>query len=128
MNQLDLFAHVANAYVKAENSTLTNESLYRAVAGSAGIGAVEMNSKKPIGKSGVERSPLKRAVRWYQQDLRAMGVIEKVPDSRGVWLLTGEGGHQLAFCGFLMFFLSSWKRVIDAAGFGTALFGVVIVS
>lgn len=95
MNQLDLFAHVANAYVNAENSTLTNESLYRVVAGSAGIDDGEMNATRPIGKTGVERSPIKRTVRWYQQDLRAMGIIEKVPDARGVWRLTEEGGRKL---------------------------------
>lgn len=95
MNQLDLFSHVAGAYASSSDGELTNEALYRVVADRAGIDIGDMNSTVPIGKAGTQRSPIKRAVRWYQQDLRAMGVIEKVPDARGVWRLTEDAGRKL---------------------------------
>lgn len=95
MNQLDLFTHIAGAYASSCDGQLTNTSLYQAVAERAGISESEMVLTVPIGKAAAKRSPIKRAIRWYQQDLRAMGVIEKVPDARGVWRLTEEAGRKL---------------------------------
>lgn len=95
MNQLDLFTHIAGAYASAQEGELTNQSLYRAVADRAGLTLKEMDATVPIGKAGTKRSPIKRAIRWFQQDLRAMKVIEKVPDARGVWRLTEEAGRKL---------------------------------
>lgn len=95
MHQLDLFTHISGAYASADEGTLTNESLYRAVADRTGMNMDTMNSTMPIGKAGAQRSIIKRAIRWYQQDLRAMGVIEKVPEARGIWRLTEEAGRKL---------------------------------
>lgn len=117
MNQLDLFSHIAGAYASASDGELTNDALYRAVAGRAGIDIDAMNATVPIGKAGTQRSPIKRAVRWYQQDLRAMGVIEKVPDARGVWRLTEEAGRKLKRS------QSSVKMVAFSMKLGVAIWG-----
>lgn len=95
MAQLDLFDHITASYANASGGCLTNDELYKEVAERAGISRKDLDARQPIGKAGTMRSPLKRAIRWYQQDLRAMGVIEKVEDARGVWQLTEAAGRKL---------------------------------
>lgn len=58
-DQLDLFEHVLKSYVH-EPGSMSNESLYRKIACSAGISSDELNAKQPIGKSGEMHSPLRR--------------------------------------------------------------------
>jgi len=92
MKQLDLFAAVAAAYAAA--GAIANSELYAAVAGATGL---DLDSTTPIGKAGVRRSVWKRQVRWQQQTLKAMGVLERVPGERGAWrLATQEGGLSMA--------------------------------
>ncbi|PEH40503.1 DNA methylase N-4/N-6 domain protein [Burkholderia gladioli] len=93
--QIDLFEHVAGAYAQPESGRLTNDELYRITAGRAGIGVDEMNATSPIGQAGSERSLLKRKIRWYQQELRNIGVIQHVEGQRGVWELTAAGRSRL---------------------------------
>lgn len=93
--QIDLFDHVAGAYAQPESGRLTNDELYRIAAGRAGIGADALNATSPVGQAGTERSLLKRQIRWYQQDLRNMGVIQHVEGQRGVWELTEAGRSKL---------------------------------
>lgn len=92
--QLDLFEHVAGAYAQQSSGSLSNEDLYRISAGRAGLTAV-LDKKVPIGRAGVERSPLKRAIRWHQQTLKKLGLIERVDGQRGIWELTESGKSKL---------------------------------
>lgn len=87
-SQLDLFAHVAEAYLNTNGETLHNDALYCHVATSAGLTPSELTAKVPIGRAGVMRSPIQRKIRWHQQSLKALGVIEHVPGQRGLWRLT----------------------------------------
>jgi len=84
--QYDLFAHVAAAYADAGEACLTNDDLYREVAERASIPGDRLGERVPIGVSGQRHSVLKRAIRWHQQTLKHMGVIER-DGARGVWRL-----------------------------------------
>jgi len=92
--QLDLFHHVAGAYADA-SGTLDNATLYRAVAQRAGIAERELHAKVPIGSAGAPRSPLTRKIRWVQQTLKQLRVIERVDGERGIWKLTERAGKDL---------------------------------
>jgi len=64
------------------------------VAKESGITLQELNEQQPIGKSGLHRSVLKRAIRWHQQTLKSEGILEKT-DKRGIWSLSEKGKQQL---------------------------------
>lgn len=85
-SQLNLFESVTQAYAKAER--LDNAALYAQVAP-----ANAQNARQPVGKDGVTRNVVHRSIRWHQQTLKSMGLLERV--DRGVWQLTDEGRQQL---------------------------------
>lgn len=85
--QGDLFAHVADAYLRADTGTLTNAELYAAVASAANLPAEALSTRHPIGSSGQQHNLVKRALRWHQQTLKHMQVIERDPSQRGAWRL-----------------------------------------
>lgn len=84
--QFDLFSNVAGAYADAGEACLSNEALYRAVAERGHIPDAQLEERVPIGTSGQRHSLLKRAIRWHQQTLKHMGVIER-DGGRGMWRL-----------------------------------------
>lgn len=92
-HQLPLFEWVKDAYTCS--SSLTNEELYSHVADRAGMTREDMGEVTPIGKARAKRSPLERKIRWYQQTLKHMGLLEKTEGERGLWQLTQEGKHRL---------------------------------
>ena len=85
--QADLFSHVTEAYLTAPDGCLGNEALYGVVAAAAGITAERLEERVPVGRAGHKHSLVKRAVRWTQQSLKRMGILERVPDERGLWRL-----------------------------------------
>lgn len=89
MKQISLFEHIANAY--SHYDEVDNNTLYSRVAVAANIPKEEMNLNEPIGNDGRKYSKIKREIRWYQQNLKQMGLLEKVNGKRGVWKLTQEG-------------------------------------
>lgn len=91
--QMELFAHVAAAY--ADSGRLDNEGLYAGVAGRAGIPDKALHARMPIGESGQEHNLLKRKIRWHQQTLKHLGLIERVDGKRGLWRLTDAGEKKL---------------------------------
>lgn len=95
MQQIDLFEHVAGAYGQPASGRLSNTELYRMVAGRACVAEEDLNKRVPIGQAGAERSIVKRAIRWHQQTLRRLGIVEKVAGERGVWELTQAGRNKL---------------------------------
>lgn len=95
MQQLDLFESVARAYVAAAGDSLSNDELYARVAQIAGVDRAEMDAQSPIGQKGTPRSVMKRKIRWHQQTLKAMGVLEHVPGKRGVWRVAEHAGGDL---------------------------------
>lgn len=95
LRQRDLFEHVAEAYAASATGALSNDELYAAVARRAGLEAKDVERKVPIGRAGAPRSPVLRQVRWKQQDLRKLGLIERVEGERGIWKLTDAGEKKL---------------------------------
>lgn len=93
--QLELFTmeQVISAY--ARSGTMDNQSLYDEVAAATGVSRELMDERHPIGTDGQRHSVIKRRVRWHQQTLRRLGLVERMPGRRGVWRLTGEGERKL---------------------------------
>ena len=81
--QLDLFGAVLGSYL--DGQPRTNDALYRDLAESGQVSESELAIKVPVGVAGAAVSPAKRRVRWYQQTLKAQGVLERVPGVRGTW-------------------------------------------
>lgn len=95
--QLDLFdnllSHVTAVYADAGNHVIDNATLYRRVGKKADIPTSTMTARTEIGKSRQKHSVMMRKIRWYQQDLKRLGVLERV--GRGAWKLTKEGKQLL---------------------------------
>ena len=97
--QFDLFNDVLSAY--AEASVLSNPQLYAQLSARSSVAAAAFGRRAPIGACGALHSPLKRQVRWYQQTLKALGLLEKVEkvekasSARGHWRLTAQGERRI---------------------------------
>jgi len=80
-------------YAKNPSDAIPNECLYEAATSLAGIPGEALETRVPIGESGQKHSILKRQIRWHQQTLKKMGILERV--ARGAWQLTQKGKDQL---------------------------------
>jgi DNA modification methylase len=89
--QLNLFDAVAAAFCESPDGLQTRE-LYARVAGST---CCDLTSRTPIGHAGVQRSVGERSVRWIQQTLKTLGLVEPIPKQRGAWRLTPAGKQKL---------------------------------
>ena len=86
--QLDLFSEVLHAYSAENNGVLENGQLYELVSMRAGLPENAFAERSPVGLSQQPHSLLARKVRWHQQTLKHAGILERLPDERGVWKLT----------------------------------------
>jgi len=109
--QMDLFAHVEQAYKACPDKPLSNQQLYRLVGEAAGIDPDVLGQRRPVGAAGALHSTTHRAIRWQQQNLKAMGVIERVEGGRGLWQLTDKARKGL----------NTIKPGITLLGFSTSL-------
>lgn len=91
-SQMDLFAGVLGAL--AVGATTTTQ-LYQRVADQTGISQAALEAKAPVGKSGQQHSLVKRKIRWVQQTMRALGLIERVEGEHALWQLTDAGAKKL---------------------------------
>lgn len=89
--QLSLFQAVSEVF--AEGGQMGNATLYRRVANRLGWSREQLEARTPVGRNGKRHSRAKRSVRWVQQTLKQMGLLERA--ARGVWRLTGEGRKRL---------------------------------
>lgn len=113
--QLDLFSSVLHAYAKSENGALNNASLYSHALSQSGFTQSELQSyRQPVGKDGQVHNLLHRKIRWYQQTLKAAGILERVDN--GLWALTHHAGKGL----------SQINAGVSCLGFSTDL-GVAIL-
>lgn len=107
--QLD-FDSLLLAYGDSNTGALDNNSLYHIAANEAGIPLDDLNRLEPIGKDGRKYSKTTRQIRWAQQSLKRMGLLEKT-DVRGKWQLTHEGRKKVelrkAITGFSMLAFST---------------------
>lgn len=91
--QLDLFGAMIGAYL--DSSPRSNDDLYRELEASGHLSTADLTTKTPVGKAGVGYSLAKRRVRWWQQHLKAQGIIERVPNERGTWRLADRDRNGL---------------------------------
>ncbi|MFZ3116934.1 MAG: DNA methyltransferase [Variovorax sp.] len=83
MHQSDLFEPLLAAYrgVQIEEHGVTNAELYRSLN-------LEPGARAPVGRSRQLHNLEHRKIRWHQQSMRKLGLIERVPGQRGTWRLT----------------------------------------
>lgn len=115
--QLDMFSHVLSAYAAVQGRPLDNTELYRAVAQRASLPKEETQHVEPIGKSGTPHNTYQRRIRWHQQTLKRLGLLERVEGARGIWRLTGKAQRDLhPIC-------RPWKMLAFSTDLGVAVWG-----
>lgn len=67
---------------------LTNEAVYTVLKQHKKIPAEALQQKAQVGATGEKHNLIKRKVRWFQQTLKQLGVIERV--GRGSWRLASQ--------------------------------------
>jgi site-specific DNA-methyltransferase (cytosine-N4-specific) len=92
--QLDLFGSILGVYLKG-GEPVDNDKLYDAIVETGQVDRDEMERREPIGRAGTQRSVAKRKVRWYQQTLKKLGLVERVPERRGWWRATAKAKAEL---------------------------------
>lgn len=93
---------VKRVYESFNGEPINNERLYLETARRVGIDEQSLNKVVPIGQAGEKRSAIKRKIRWHQQTLKQMGIIEQTGE-KGVWALSTEAkGLNLANPGVRM--------------------------
>lgn len=83
--QSNLTLPVLQAYMEVE--VLSNDQLYEFLVDGGHLEKSELETKTPVGSAGVPISVAKRRVRWWQQSMKQRGIIERVPNERGLWRL-----------------------------------------
>lgn len=91
--QLDLFEHLLRAYQDGEAKS--HAEVYEVLQASVALPAQAWTERVPIGQAGEPHNPLRRRLRWYHQTLKAAGILERVPEQRGVWRATEKGRRAL---------------------------------
>ena len=71
-------------YSDAERE-LTNDELYTEVQSRLSISDNDFNKKEKFGLAGVPHNKIKHRIRWFQQTLKAMNVIERISSGRSLW-------------------------------------------
>lgn len=85
---------VAQAYARAGGCAMDNLSLFEHLADERVVSRDALAQRSPVGRAGQQHSLLQRKLRWHQQTLKHLGLLERDPARRGVWRLTGEGKRQ----------------------------------
>lgn len=93
LQQADLFEPIRAVY--EAGGTISNAELYKRLATDEVIPKGALLERIPVGKSGDLHNPVLRQIRWTQQSLRRLGLLEKVPGERGVWRSTKEARGDL---------------------------------
>jgi len=133
MHQPDLFEPLLAAYrnVQVQEAGISNVELYKALDLVGG-------ERKPVGRAQQPHNLEHRKVRWHQQTLRKLGLLERVPGQRGIWRLTAlaqreadltpapEGVSLVAFSTDLG--VAIWTRTETLAGRLTDQISAIITS
>ena len=91
----------------------------REVQRETGMSDAELHELKEFGSDKTRTSGVKHKVRWFQQTLRQAGVIERVPEKRGVWryssktkqTYTSHGKSSVLSVSQLLLGHRFWKRL-----------------
>jgi DNA modification methylase len=89
--QLALFECVKQAYIQGP---VSNDALYANLVTKGVLNNDELTAQQKVGRSGAAHSCTKRRVRWIQQSLKQLGILEQT-GSRGRWQLTVKGKREL---------------------------------
>lgn len=92
-SQLNLFSPVLRAY--AGKASMSNSELYEHLAAAEVVPRDAWQQKVPIGRSGQKHNPTRVRVRWIQQTLKQLGLLERVGEQRGVWRATAKANKEL---------------------------------
>lgn len=95
-HQLSLFTAIQDTYRDAANDEpISNSHLYGALIEKGAITREEIEDRVPVGKSGALHSLGARKVRWLQNTMRSMGVLERVNGLRGKWRISAGAKKKL---------------------------------
>ena len=72
---------------------LTNRELFQQLSLQLDIPEAALDARAPVGKAGKAYNLFERKVRWHQQTLKHLGVLERV--ERGTWRLSGDAKKEL---------------------------------
>lgn len=89
--QIDLFSNVQQAYARGP---VSNDDLYQGLVRNGTLERSELDEQQKVGRLGAVHRCTKRKVRWVQQTLKQMGILEST-GARGRWQLTDEGKRGL---------------------------------
>ena len=68
---------------------VSNEALYEAVRAPMGFSREDYERRDAVGRAGTKHCVAQRTVRWHQQTLKKLNLLERVPGKRGVWRMRG---------------------------------------
>lgn len=74
---------------------VSNETLYEAVRAPMGFSREDYERRDAVGRAGTKHCLAQRAVRWHQQTLKKLNLLERVPGKRGVWRMRGSQAKEL---------------------------------
>ena len=92
MDQITIFDVLSTYDAGAQG----NAAAYGKLGKAHGIPAAAWEKREPIGQAQQAHSPLKRRVRWFQQTLKRLGLLEPVAGNRGRWQPTEAGQRTIA--------------------------------
>lgn len=76
-----------------EKGSLNNAALYEQLSLDLSLDPAYSESRAPVGRAQKQRNLYQRAVRWHQQTLKRMGVLERM--ERGQWRMTDKARKEL---------------------------------
>jgi DNA modification methylase len=87
ISQPELFANIAAVYADSDTGRVPNTELYDRVADRMKLSTSARKQREKVGTKQEQHNLFHRSVRWQQQTMRHMGLIERVEGERGLWAL-----------------------------------------
>lgn len=87
--QPSLFPEVIEAY-SDHDGPVSNDALYQRISKARGLPPDHWSRATPVGSGGHGHNLERRKVRWFQQTLKELGLIERAPGARGHWKATAK--------------------------------------
>jgi site-specific DNA-methyltransferase (cytosine-N4-specific) len=84
ISQPELFANIAAVYADSDNGRVSNAELYDRVADRMKLSASTRKQREKVGTRQEQHNLFHRSVRWQQQNMRHLGLIERVEGERGI--------------------------------------------
>lgn len=81
--------------VYQQQGEVSNDALYEAVKQPMGFSDEDYQRREAVGKGTKKHCIATRRVRWFQQSLKRLNLVERVPGKRGVWRLRGAQEKEL---------------------------------